>query len=97
MKELGLIKDYVWGYSVEEIAKFIYENGPVVMGSNWYASMSTPDQNWRLHTTYRSELCVSDTDWRPVEPVDLEWVSLRLAGKENSVFRTYRAHIHPAR
>lgn len=45
LKELGLIKDYVWGYSVEEIAKFIYENGPVVMGSNWYASMSTPDQN----------------------------------------------------
>ena len=45
LKELGLIKDYVWGYSVEEIAKFIYENGPVVMGSNWYASMSAPDQN----------------------------------------------------
>ena len=45
LKELGLIKDYVWGYSVEEIAKFIYENGPVVMGSNWYASMSNPDQN----------------------------------------------------
>jgi hypothetical protein len=45
LKELGLIKDYVWGYSVEDIAKFIYENGPVVVGSNWYSSMSNPDQN----------------------------------------------------
>jgi C1A family cysteine protease len=35
----------VWGYSVEDIAKFIYENGPVVAGTRWYYSMSNPDPN----------------------------------------------------
>jgi hypothetical protein len=45
LKELDLISSYVWGYSVEDAAKFISENGPIVVGSKWYYGMSNPDQN----------------------------------------------------
>jgi len=45
LKELGLISSYVWGYSVEDVATFISQNGPVVAGTKWFSGMSNPDQN----------------------------------------------------
>lgn len=45
LKELDLISSYVWGYSVEDAARFISETGPIVVGSRWYYGMSNPDQN----------------------------------------------------
>jgi hypothetical protein len=45
LKDLDLISSYIWGYSVEEAAKFVAENGPIVVGSRWYNGMSNTDQN----------------------------------------------------
>lgn len=45
LKDRGIISSYVWGYRVEDVAKFIYENGPVVAGTRWYSNMSNPDPN----------------------------------------------------
>jgi hypothetical protein len=54
LKDKGIISSYVWGYSVEDIAKFIYENGPVVAGTRWYYGMTHPDPNGfvRVHGNY---------------------------------------------
>jgi len=38
----GFIPTYVWGTTVEDVAKYIFENGPVVAGTNWYTGMSSP-------------------------------------------------------
>lgn len=43
LKQEGKIKQYVWGFSVEQVAKFIQETGPVVAGTKWYNGMTQLD------------------------------------------------------
>jgi hypothetical protein len=38
----GLIKGYAFTYSVDEIATWILNKGPVVIGVDWYAGMDRP-------------------------------------------------------
>lgn len=38
----GRLASYVWGYDVDTIRRFILSTGPVVMGTDWYASMFDP-------------------------------------------------------
>lgn len=38
----GLIKEYRWGWSVDEISAWILTRGPVLVGTNWYEGMFNP-------------------------------------------------------
>lgn len=41
----GWIKSYHWAYSADTIARAVLSSGPVVVGTNWYQSMFTPDSH----------------------------------------------------
>ena len=40
---LGLLKSYVWAFSLQPALEWVLTQGPVVLGTNWYSSMSKPD------------------------------------------------------
>lgn len=42
LQQRGFISNYLWAASMEEIKQWILTKGPVVIGSNWYSSMSQP-------------------------------------------------------
>lgn len=39
MQKLGLIKEYRWCFSVQEVVQALLTSGPVVLGINWYSGM----------------------------------------------------------
>ncbi len=43
-KQLGIVKEYRWAYDVETVMKHVLTTGPMVMGTNWYMDMFTPDR-----------------------------------------------------
>ena len=40
----GYVKSYYWAFDVDTIAQYILNYGPMVVGTNWYNSMFTPDR-----------------------------------------------------
>lgn len=48
-KQLGRIEAYAFSYSVSEIAAWLFERGPVVVGTPWYEDMMLPDGNGFVH------------------------------------------------
>jgi hypothetical protein len=51
LQMLGAIKEYRWSWDATEVANHILSSGPVVLGTNWYADMSTPDSKYLIHPT----------------------------------------------
>jgi hypothetical protein len=47
----GLIKTYVWAHTVSEIQQWILQNGPVVVGTDWYNDMFEPDKDGLVKPT----------------------------------------------
>jgi hypothetical protein len=46
LEKAGVIKEYRWAYSCEDVIDWILTNrGPVVLGTTWYESMFTPDKH----------------------------------------------------
>jgi hypothetical protein len=45
---LGWLSGYVWAQSLDDIVRHVALRGPVVMGTNWYASMFQPDRHGLL-------------------------------------------------
>jgi hypothetical protein len=45
LKNRGRLAAYAFTSSVETIKKFILANGPIIVGTDWYQSMFTPDAN----------------------------------------------------
>jgi papain like protease len=43
LQALGYLQSYRWGASVADVVDALLEVGPVVMGTNWYEDMFTPD------------------------------------------------------
>jgi hypothetical protein len=50
-KERGLISNYYWAETVEDIIMTILELGPVTVGTNWYDSMMCPHADGTLDVT----------------------------------------------
>lgn len=51
LRMLGLVDEYRWAFSLEEVINTVLTTGPVVMGVNWYEGMSTPDAKNFIHVT----------------------------------------------
>ncbi len=39
----GRLKSYVWAFSLQPAVEWVLTEGPVVLGTNWYSSLSQPD------------------------------------------------------
>lgn len=44
-KKMGIIKSYRWASTVEEVIKTVKYIGPMVVGTHWYAGMSSPSSS----------------------------------------------------
>jgi hypothetical protein len=40
----GRLKSYLWAFDLQSVIEWVLTKGPVVLGVNWYGSMSTPDK-----------------------------------------------------
>jgi hypothetical protein len=41
--EFGRLKSYVWSFELQPVIEWVLTQGPVVLGTNWYSSLSRPD------------------------------------------------------
>lgn len=51
LQSLGLISEYRWAFTVEDMINCILTQGPVIVGTDWYAGMSNPDEKYFMHLT----------------------------------------------
>lgn len=51
LQEHGFLSQYLWAWEVDVVARAILSTGPVVVGTNWYQGMSSPDSNYLLRPT----------------------------------------------
>ena len=51
LQRRGYIKEYRWTWNVDELALAVLTIAPVVVGTNWYAGMDRPDENFELKLT----------------------------------------------
>jgi hypothetical protein len=47
----GHIQSYTWAFSVDDVIRALLMSGPVVLGTNWYAGMDSPDSEGIVHVT----------------------------------------------
>jgi hypothetical protein len=40
----GFVKSYYWAFDVNTISQYVLHRGPIVVGTNWYSRMFTPDR-----------------------------------------------------
>ncbi len=43
LTDFGRLKSYVWAFSLQTTVEWVLTQGPVVLGTNWYSSMSHTD------------------------------------------------------
>jgi hypothetical protein len=46
--ELGFFVEYVWCFGLDDLLLAVANLGPVVVGTNWYRRMTTPDEQGRV-------------------------------------------------
>lgn len=51
LNKRGLLKEYLWAQRFEDAITWVLTRGPVMVGSNWYSSMMTPNASGRLVIT----------------------------------------------
>jgi hypothetical protein len=51
LKKTGMIKTYAFAYTIDEVVWWILNRGPVLLGTDWTASMFSPDGNNVIHPT----------------------------------------------
>ena len=51
LKSIGRIESYLWAYDINTLISTVLTKGPVVVGTNWYSSMSRPDNNGVIKAT----------------------------------------------
>jgi hypothetical protein len=45
LQAMGKISAYGWAFNAQDALQWVGNHGPVVLGTNWYASMMTPRQD----------------------------------------------------
>ena len=53
---LGHLKSYVWAFSLQPAVEWVLTQGPVVLGTNWYSSMSRPDAQGIVRITANASI-----------------------------------------
>ena len=43
MQQMGYVDTYLWGWDLKTVVEAVATVGPVVMGTNWYSGMFTPE------------------------------------------------------
>jgi hypothetical protein len=51
LKDEGMITEYRFAYTVEEVAWWILNRGPIIVGTDWTLGMFSPDKNNVIHPT----------------------------------------------
>lgn len=54
LRSVGLIREYRWAFKLDHLVSALLHHGPVVIGTNWYSDMNTPDETG--HIRVRGEL-----------------------------------------
>jgi hypothetical protein len=54
-KERGWLREYRWGFSLNDALTAISRHGPCVLGLDWWTGMFAPDLNGQVHVTGRLE------------------------------------------
>jgi hypothetical protein len=49
LQQAGRIKNYAFASSIDEIDYWLLNNGPLIVGVDWYNDMFTPDENNQIH------------------------------------------------
>jgi hypothetical protein len=52
--DFGHLKSYVWAFSLQPTVEWVLTQGPVVLGTNWYSSLSQPDAQGIARITARA-------------------------------------------
>lgn len=50
-QERGVIGEYRWAWTLDTVVQALLEAGPVVLGTNWYSGMFTPDRDGIIRPT----------------------------------------------
>lgn len=56
LQHRGFVTNYVWAFTLSEVVQTLLEGGPVVVGTNWYDSMDSPDAVGFIHLNASSRL-----------------------------------------
>lgn len=51
LRQLGLIRSYVWGDYADTVADYVLTTSPCVLGTTWYSGMDTPDAEGIVRAT----------------------------------------------
>lgn len=51
LRERGLISRYYWAWDVATVERALLDLGPVVVGTDWFEGMFTPDEDGFVHPT----------------------------------------------
>lgn len=51
MKAAGYFSEFRWAFSLDDVLRALSNEGPVVLGVNWYQGMHAPDANGRISVT----------------------------------------------
>lgn len=46
LQKMGLISEYRWAFTLQDMINCVLEQGPVIVGTNWYRGMSIPGKNF---------------------------------------------------
>ena len=70
MKRLGLLKEYRWGFSVDQVRRGVLTSGPAVLGLNWYTGMySAPNGILTVKGSLAGGHCILATGYEPAGEV----------------------------
>jgi len=53
---MSRLKSYIWSSTLQPVVEWVLLNGPVVMGTNWYTSMFSPNNDGLITITPRSRV-----------------------------------------
>jgi hypothetical protein len=45
LQDANLIAEYRWAFNLQDVIQCVLEQGPVIVGTNWYSAMFRPDAN----------------------------------------------------
>lgn len=48
LQQVGKVRNYYWGYTLQTLIDSVLNIGPVVVGTNWYRNMFFPDRNGNI-------------------------------------------------